>query len=120
MSPLSPHLHLYNEKTFSAGDLAKFRCAGGFMISGSPVSWCGADGIWSPPWTKISCLPACIYPGAIIHGNIAPVLFYYRLGQTVEYSCLQGFRLEGKPVLSCGKRGRWDAPVPRCTKTRKD
>ena len=120
VSELSPHLQLYNEKTFSAGELAKFRCGPGYMISGSPVSVCGGDGKWSPPWSKISCLPACIYPGAIIHGNMSPVLFYYRLGGSVEYSCLPGFRLEGKPVLTCGKRGRWDAPIPRCVNIRKD
>ena len=119
-TPLSPHLQLYNDQRFSAGDVAKFRCGPGHSLAGSPVSWCGADGTWSPSWTKISCVSSCVYPGAIIHGHISPVLFYYREGRTVQYSCPKDFRLVGKPVLTCGKRGRWDAALPKCVKIRLD
>ena len=33
---------------------------------------------------------------------------------TSSTSSVQGFRLEGKPVLTCGKDGGWDAVLPRC------
>ena len=101
------------------------------MMTGSPVSWCGSDGSWSPAWALVSCSRSCSYPGATIHGTINPVHFYYSPGQTVTYTCsevspalvtttptttssVQGFRLEGKPVLTCGKDGGWDAVLPRC------
>ena len=119
----------------------------GYMMSGSPVSWCQADGSWAPQWSQVSCLRylqvfflnlekvfpnsrSCTYPGAVIHGTINPVMFYYKVSQTVTYKCSeviitsffhviplifqQEFRLEGKPVLTCGKNGNWDSPIPTC------
>ena len=83
-------------------------------------------------WILISNLyiRSCTYPGAVIHGTINPVMFYYKVSQTVTYKCSkviqlcllrrchiiiqQEFRLEGKPVLTCGKNGAWDAPIPTC------
>ena len=59
---------------------------------------------------------SCTYPGATIHGHITPVNFYYKVGGTVKYNCAQGYRLEGKPLLTCGEDGSWDAGVPQCVK----
>ena len=59
----------------------------GYMMTGSPVSWCGSDGSWSPAWALVSCSRSCSYPGATIHGTINPVHFYYSPGQTVTYTC---------------------------------
>ena len=76
----------------------------GYMMSGSPVSWCQADGSWAPKWSQVSCLRylhfcflnlekvflisrSCTYPGAVIHGTINPVMFYYKVSQTVTYKC---------------------------------
>ena len=76
----------------------------GYMMSGSPVSWCQADGSWAPQWSQVSCLRylqvcflnlekvfpnsrSCTYPGAVIHGTINPVMFYYKVSQTVTYKC---------------------------------
>ena len=28
----------------------------GYMMSGSPVSWCQADGSWAPQWSQVSCV----------------------------------------------------------------
>ena len=76
----------------------------GYMMAGSPVSWCQADGSWAPQWSQVSCLRylqvfflnlekvfpnsrSCTYPGAVIHGTINPVMFYYKVSQTVTYKC---------------------------------
>ena len=32
---------------------------------------------------------SCTYPGALIHGHIAPVNYYYKVGQTVNYDCMK-------------------------------
>ena len=119
---LGANLELYNEKRFSVGEIAKFRCKwvcpmshvtehdvtmmvrSGYMMSGSPVSWCQADGSWAPQWSQVSCIRylqvcflnlekvfpnsrSCTYPGAVIHGTINPVMFYYKVSQTVTYKC---------------------------------
>ena len=100
---LGSKVELYNEKKFRVGDIAKFRCRytrqcpvspppacwrrSGYMMTGSPVSWCGSDGSWSPAWALVSCSRSCSYPGATIHGTINPVHFYYSPGQTVTYTC---------------------------------
>ena len=28
----------------------------GYMMSGSPVSWCQSDGSWAPKWSQVSCI----------------------------------------------------------------
>jgi len=115
---LAKRVTLYKEEQFKAGDIAKFRCETGYMLEGSPISYCQVDGTWSVPWSSPSCTRACSYPGAAIHGNINPVQFYYKVRQTVSYNCSDGGRLEGKPILTCGKNGMWDAGVPRCIITK--
>ena len=32
----------------------------------------------------------------------------------VEYSCLDGHKLEGDPVLQCDRSGQWNGPSPKC------
>ena len=93
--------------------MAKFRCGAGHTLSGSPVSWCGGEGSWSPPWSSISCVAACVYPGALIHGHISPVLFYYRLGRTVQYSCLEVSRQLDTLTLMSSLRAS-DLSASRC------
>ena len=89
------------------------------MLEGSPISFCQVDGTWSVPWSSPSCVRACSYPGATIGGNIHPVKFFYKVGETANYKCLEGARLEGKPILTCAKNGMWDTSVPKCIKIAK-
>ena len=35
---------------------------------------------------------SCTYPGAVIHGTINPVMFYYKVSQTVTYKCSEVIR----------------------------
>ena len=116
---LAKYVSLYKKQQFKAGDIAKFQCKTGYMLEGSPVSYCQVDGTWSVPWSSPSCVKACSYPGATIGGNIHPVKFFYKVGDTANYKCLEGARLEGKPVLTCGKTGMWDSTVPKCIKIAK-
>lgn len=46
---------------------------------------------------------ACTYPGTTISGRMSSVKFYYKIGETITFTCEPGYRLKGAPMLRCLK-----------------
>lgn len=46
---------------------------------------------------------ACTYPGTTISGRMSSVKFYYKIGETVTFTCEPGYKLKGAPMLRCLK-----------------
>lgn len=59
-------------------------------------------------------LPACTYPGTGVGGNISVVKHLYVVGETIEYSCVDGYDLVGERELRCLGPMKWSHPVPDC------
>ncbi len=57
----------------------------------------------------------CGYPGNIENGYVDGRSFLY--GDSVRYSCKQGFRITGAPEERiCGDHRRWQGTEPQCTR----
>ena len=81
------------QDVFQVGDIVKYHCNTGYMMSGSPVSACTDTSSWSRPPPR--CVTACTYPGTARAGIIDKVKFYYEIGETVRFSCSSGHELSG-------------------------
>lgn len=38
----------------------------------------------------------------------------YRVGDSVTFTCAQGFQLAGGQQVTCGPAGQWQPPLPQC------
>ncbi|CAH2056897.1 unnamed protein product, partial [Iphiclides podalirius] len=98
---------------FRAGDVLQFHCNPEHTLNGRPILVCQDSGRWSdkPP----TCAQACTYPGTTISGRMSSVKFYYKIGETVSFTCEPGYRIKGAPMLRCLKNRKWSNAIPLCT-----
>ncbi|XP_063369637.1 uncharacterized protein LOC134657962 [Cydia amplana] len=97
---------------YRAGDVLQFHCNPEHTLHGRPILVCQDSGRWSdkPP----TCAQACTYPGTTISGRMSSVKFYYKIGETVSFTCEPGYRLKGAPMLRCLKNRKWSNAIPLC------
>ncbi|XP_075718053.1 CUB and sushi domain-containing protein 1 [Rhinoderma darwinii] len=88
-----------------------FTCNSGYILVGSHVRECLANGLWSG--TETRCLAGhCDSPDPIVNGHISGDGFSYR--DTVVYQCNPGFRLVGTSVRICLQDHKWSGQTPVC------
>ncbi|XP_060807330.1 uncharacterized protein LOC106139408, partial [Amyelois transitella] len=97
---------------YRAGDVLQFHCNPEHTLHGRPILVCQDSGRWSdkPP----TCAQACTYPGTTISGRMSSVKFYYKIGETVTFTCEPGYKLKGAPMLRCLKNRKWSNAIPLC------
>ena len=68
-------------------------------------------------WTCISEIicPSLPHPD---NGEVMP-LGQNKLNDQLVYSCFEGFKIEGTPLLTCIEYGKWDVPSPTCASENK-
>ncbi|CAG4983211.1 unnamed protein product [Parnassius apollo] len=98
---------------YRAGDVLQFHCNPEHTLHGRPILVCQDSGRWSdkPP----TCAQACTYPGTTISGRMSSVKFYYKIGETVTFTCEPGYKIRGAPMLRCLKNRKWSNAIPLCT-----
>lgn len=93
------------------GSIISYVCDVGFRLEGIATRICQSNGHWTgeqPVCVELFCdLPDEITHGIRDIGNL-------KVGGTVRYSCLEGYRLAGRTVINCGSDGQWDATPPTC------
>ncbi|XP_038218678.1 uncharacterized protein LOC119837224 isoform X1 [Zerene cesonia] len=103
---------------YRAGDVLQFHCNPEHTLHGRPILVCQDSGRWSdkPPTCKYNnSAQACTYPGTTISGRMSSVKFYYKIGETVSFTCEPGYRIKGAPMLRCLKNRKWSNAIPLCT-----
>ncbi|XP_050671196.1 uncharacterized protein LOC126969692 [Leptidea sinapis] len=98
---------------YRAGDVLQFHCNPEHTLHGRPILVCQDSGRWSdkPP----TCAQACTYPGTTISGRMSSVKFYYKIGESVSFTCEPGYKIKGAPMLRCLKNRKWSNAIPLCT-----
>jgi hypothetical protein len=63
----------------------------------------------------------CGRPPLLEHGRwqLSRRLSLYNVGQSVSYSCEQGYILQGPSILSCSTKGEWVASSQECATNKK-
>ena len=78
-------------QVFRVGDIVKFQCSTGYMMSGSPVAACTHTRAWSRP--APACVTACTYPGTAQGGLIDKVTVDIYEDEDIYYS------IYSRPIL---------------------
>ncbi|XP_066914669.1 complement component receptor 1-like protein [Clytia hemisphaerica] len=92
-----------------------FQCDKGFSIKkGTSFSRCRRALGWDYGTLPV-CQPDICEHSDISHGTAKPYRDVYAVGQTVTFSCNQGYEiLHGDHQLSCGIGGVWSGTWPSC------
>lgn len=57
----------------------------------------------------------CLFP-RVRYGTVSPQRVYYKVWETVTFTCNSGYTLRGPRSSTCGAGSRWDPPLPECKK----
>lgn len=61
---------------------------------------------------SVSVVTGCLNPGTPDNGRRLGNDF--RIGRTVFYECIEGYRLQGSSARRCGQDGVWTGSLPSC------
>jgi len=108
---LDAHLRVLSLNNSFQGE-ASFLCPFGYALVGPETIQCGPDGKWTgyvPKCKAISC-PSPLPPlnGKVMDNG------HYLVGNTVQYSCHEGYVLIGEPIIRCTETGLWSHAPPFC------
>ncbi|XP_037396859.1 complement receptor type 2-like isoform X1 [Pygocentrus nattereri] len=99
---------------YTYGQAVTYSCMKGFKLIGASERTCSGDETFqpSPPWCQVITCPA---PPGIENGRInEPLRGVYTYGQTVTYSCNEGFKLIGASERTCSGDETFQPSAPRC------
>nr|XP_046168911.1 beta-2-glycoprotein 1-like isoform X2 [Oncorhynchus gorbuscha] len=102
------------QRVYSPGDVVVLSCKRGYTpTSGSRTIICTASGHWTKSRLKCST-KSCSFPDALDHGDMDFVDIVYQ--STINYTCHEGYILQGASSIECLHDGQWSDPPPKCTR----
>ncbi|XP_071403043.1 P-selectin-like [Centroberyx affinis] len=107
--------HSYGSNRFNSS--CHFHCDLGYRLVGAPSLRCQANGEWDHP-APLCHAEQCPALNHIPSGgsmNCSHPIAPYSYNSTCEFSCNEGYELNGQNWLRCDPTGQWTASVPTCT-----
>ncbi|KAM3915657.1 E-selectin-like, partial [Leptodactylus fuscus] len=100
---------------FSFQSTCHYGCFDGFVLNGMDVSQCLPSGMWSnaePYCTAVTC-DVLSHPQ---HGSFTCNHLWAEnsFGSACEFTCSEGWKLEGLNKTVCDSTGQWTEDVPKC------
>nr|XP_046187446.1 beta-2-glycoprotein 1-like isoform X1 [Oncorhynchus gorbuscha] len=101
------------QRVYSPGDKVVLSCKRGYTpTSGSRTISCTASGDWTK--SRLTCsTKSCSLPEALGHGDMEFVDIVYQ--SVINYTCHEGYTLQGASTIECLYDGQWSDPPPTCT-----
>nr|KAF6413021.1 complement C3d receptor 2 [Molossus molossus] len=101
LPPMIPNGHHTgkNVDLFVPGLFVTYSCKSGYLLVGKKTIRCLSSGVWSddiPKCEEAQCEP----PGQLLNGKTEGPPSR-RVGQTVNFSCNEGYQLQGQPSSRC-------------------
>ena len=103
-----------SDNSFKVKTAIEFVCQNGYVLRGPSVIVCIAPESWDAPIPSCEPIAGCQDPGAPQNGDRRVSDPQFRTGTRIEFTCFQGYRLEGSNVINCGPSGSWDSRIPTC------
>ncbi|XP_078494089.1 complement receptor type 2-like [Ciona intestinalis] len=101
------------QDTWYFGDRVTFTCIDGYKIIGNPSATCNADTEWSKP--KPVCTKSRCDHRELPNGVVSPNTRVWGIGRIANYSCSEGFVIEGPISAQCSRGGMWSNVMPSCS-----
>ena len=98
-----------NSTIYTYNSVIRYSCNDGYMVNGSEVIVCRANGTWSDDVPTCDIV-TCTVP-QIDYGNITGTNTY---NSTIEISCDTGYEVYGSSILTCQANGTWSDSIPTC------
>ncbi|XP_051868281.1 L-selectin-like isoform X2 [Pristis pectinata] len=100
---------------FTFRSVCDYSCAEGFSLNGSESLQCNSSGTWSSPIPTCEAVK-CDVPKLPANGyqNCSHTGGNFTFRSVCDYSCAEGFSLNGSESLQCNSSGRWSSPIPTC------
>ncbi|XP_030066662.1 seizure 6-like protein 2 [Microcaecilia unicolor] len=100
------------------GTVVTYQCDPGYDIVGSDILTCQWDLSWSNSSPSCEKILNCADPGEIGNGVRRISDQRFSIGSQVQYSCNEGYTIEGTGTLTCYNRDtgtpKWSDRVPKC------
>ena len=97
------------------GNVVTYTCNIGYFLNGESDLTCEADGTWSND-APVCSVKLCPAPEYIRNGRFKVLSIEYN--GRVEYSCNEGYELEGHEVRTCQADRTWTGEEPTCVPIR--
>ncbi|XP_059503802.1 E-selectin-like isoform X1 [Stegostoma tigrinum] len=100
---------------FSYGSTCVFNCTEGFALQGPGNLQCQASGLWTaqvPSCEAVNCTSLENPERGTMNCSHPFGLFSYNA--TCDFSCEEGFTVNGSESVQCGASGHWTTQTPSC------
>ncbi|XP_070766821.1 membrane cofactor protein [Enoplosus armatus] len=106
----------YEGKSF-IGDKVYAVCNNGYTVKGLHYMTCKKSG-WAgefpscevSPEGEATCSTPAVFKSVSSGGDVS----VHRVGDTLTFTCSQGFQLDGAQQITCGPGGQWQPQPPQC------
>nr|XP_023657996.1 sushi domain-containing protein 6 isoform X2 [Paramormyrops kingsleyae] len=102
------------------GTVLQYGCDQGYAVDGLTVISCMSSGRWSSEPPRCVRTDECPKPSSVLHSwvNLTETnRGFLPLGTVLQYSCNQGYTVDGPTVISCMSSGRWSSEPPSCVRS---
>ncbi|XP_035290633.1 seizure protein 6 homolog isoform X3 [Anguilla anguilla] len=107
---------------FSVGSTVQYVCSKGYALAGASLLTCHSRDSAIPKWSERlpKCVPEtyepCRNPGVPASSVKSAEKRFYQAGETLSFSCVSGYELQGQPAIRCvpGHPSQWSSPPPAC------
>ena len=100
-----------NAHEYEPGETIKYACHIGFEMLGKTTRTCKSDGTWTGHTPRCNVL-FCVKPEKVRHGHVLAGDMSY--GSMAEYSCDEGYQLDGPTTRMCSSDKQWSGNEPAC------
>ncbi|XP_019402047.1 PREDICTED: complement receptor type 2-like [Crocodylus porosus] len=101
---------------FFYGSEVKYSCAEGLSLIGESSIYCTLDDesnmTWSGPAPRCEKV-RCRRP-VIKNGRMTTTKYVFLYGTTVQFSCSEGYMMDGSRESQCQEDSNWSPPLPSC------
>ncbi|XP_022064992.1 complement receptor type 1-like isoform X2 [Acanthochromis polyacanthus] len=108
------HGQLHYEGNSYIGEKVYATCNEGYTLKGPKYMICQVSGWIGEFPTCEEGETTCSTPAVTNSVERAVVVSEYRVGETVSFTCQQGFSLDGAQQIKCGSDGQWQPEPPKC------
>lgn len=100
-------------ESFKVGSTVQYRCSVGHIVRGESLRTCESHGSWSgdPP---VCAFVDCGFPYVVANGRWLLTTNTTHYGSTVEYECVNNYKISGSARRLCLENGTWSSHAPVC------